>query len=436
VINTPLKPQNLPETLVWYYILYTYPIYFLGAQFVLAPLLATFLTGYLLNKWWHQTEETPAAEKITISPSAWVWVIAMLILEVALIVGHFNFDLGMGEIIRSSVLWYRTWALWALFPLVGHLHIRPKLIYRAVCILCLQSLIMVVIGNLATVGHIPNIHYISPLKALGGGAKPYEVDFFHNSISERLKLFAVWPTILAFICNVYFCFALGESDKRWKFIGMFSSVVMVALSQSRTASLALPFVLLTVWVLTNFIRPWVQFATGFVSALAGMFAPALIDSLKSFKAQFDKARAGSSKIRKIIYRLSLDHWWNEARIWGHGVRAEKGPPITVNLPFGSHHTWFGVLYLHGLVGFVTLAITFFWTFVDLLIKAQTSDTAKMGLRILFMIFICSLADNLEFFAYLYWPALIVLGAAFKESQSLSSDHPPVLYEKLPQNIYS
>src|SRR4028118_1634172 len=90
-----IKPQNLPEKLVWYYILSTYPVYFLGAHFVLTPLLASFLVVYLIFKWWNQTEETPLAEKITISPSVWVWLLTMLVIEFALIVGHLNFELGI-----------------------------------------------------------------------------------------------------------------------------------------------------------------------------------------------------------------------------------------------------------------------------------------------------------------------------------------------------
>ncbi|MBD0328077.1 MAG: O-antigen ligase family protein, partial [Pyrinomonadaceae bacterium] len=402
-----IKPQNLPEKLVWYYIIGTYPIYLLGAQFVLAPILVSFLIFYLLLKWWNQTEETPISEKITISLSVWVWVIAVLVIEFALIVAHINFNLGTFTLIKSSLLWYRTWGLFALFPLVGHLNIRPQLIYRAVCILCLQSLIVVLIGTIAESIVIPNIVYISPLKASGGMPIQYETQIFHG-IQSRLKLFAVWPTFLALLGNIYFCMAMREKDKKWQFVGMFSSVFMIVVSQSRTATVGLPIVLVTVWFLTNCWRPKVQLATGLLAFPMGLFVQELINLIESFREQFDKFRAGSSKIRAIIYRMTLERWWYDAPIWGFGLR-DEAPAIVVNLPLGTHNTWFGALYSHGLVGCVALAIAFLWSFIHLLIKAQTSDVAKVGLSIILLLFLGSLADNLEVFAYLLWPGLILLG---------------------------
>jgi len=413
--SIPIKPQNLPEALIWYYIIFTYPIYFLGAHFVLAPLLATFLTGYLIFQWWNQTEETPIEERIIISSSAWVWVIAVLVIEVALIVGHLNFNLEIKRIITSSILWYRTWGLMALFPLIGHLNIRAKLIYRAICILCLQCLIIIIIGCIAKLVGIPNIVYTSPLKLLGGIPKQFEVEVFNIFSKDRLKLFALWPTFLALLCNIYFFFALQDHDKKWRLIGLFSATFMIVATQSRTATLCLPFVFISVWMLTNIFRPWVQFLLGFVSLISGLFSLKLIDFMTNFKEQFDNFRAGSSKVRNIIYRMSLRRWWNEAPIWGLSIR-DSGGEVVTNLPLGSHHTWIGALFSYGLVGCGALAFAFIWSFIDLLIKAQTSETAKVGLSVILILFICSLADNIEFFSYLYWPGLIILGIAFNENQ--------------------
>lgn len=420
--NIKIKPENLPETLIWYYIIYTYPIYFLGAQFVLSPIIATFLTVYLLKKWWNQTEDTPINEKIIISSSAWIWLIVALVIEIALLVGTSNFDSTTSNILTASVLWYKTWGIFALFILIGHLNIRPKLIYRAICYLCLQSLIMAIIGTIYGILDFPKIIYFSPLQIFGSGLKAYEVVIFNSVIHQRLSLFAVWPTIFASLCNVYFYCAMQESDKKLRYIGMISSILMIVLSRSRTAILCLPFVFFAVWFVTNFIRPRVQLMTGFIIFIVGIFAPTLINSLQAFKAIFDKARSGSSEVRAMIYRLSLDSWWNEAPIWGHGAMQQKGPFIIVKLPLGSHHTWIGILFTHGLVGCFALAVAFLWSFIDLLIKAQTSETAKVGLSIFLIITISSFADNVEFFAYLYYPGLIILGSAFKESSQYQNDY--------------
>jgi len=45
-LATVIKPQNLEEKVVWYYIIGTYGLYFLGAQFVVAPVMAWLLVLY------------------------------------------------------------------------------------------------------------------------------------------------------------------------------------------------------------------------------------------------------------------------------------------------------------------------------------------------------------------------------------------------------
>ena len=34
-----MKPQNLPEGLIWYLAIATYPLYFLGALYIVIPIL-------------------------------------------------------------------------------------------------------------------------------------------------------------------------------------------------------------------------------------------------------------------------------------------------------------------------------------------------------------------------------------------------------------
>lgn len=419
-----MKPQNLPETLVWYYIVGTYVIYFLGAQYVCAPLLATILTIYLLKKWWEQSDDSPAEEKITISLSVWVWIVSMLVMEVALIMGHLDFDLGLSKIINSSLTWYRRWALLALFPLAGHLNIRPALIYRAICILCLQSLLLIPVGYLASVIHLPYHLYTSPLKVLGGGSfytvtPLYQID--EDNGQPRLVLFAPWAPALGLVANIYLCLARQEFNKKWRWIGITGSIAMIVCSVSRLALLCIPIVPSLVWFLSNFTRPWVQFATGLVSFLAGMFAPGMINVLQTFKEQFSKARASSSEVRKILGRLALYRWETEAPLWGHGIIEPRGPKVAENMPIGSHHTWYGVLFLHGLVGLIALSIPLIWSFVDLLIKAQNSPNARVALSILIILMLFTFAENLETLAYIYWPGLLMLGIAFRDKVFISPE---------------
>jgi len=409
--RTSIKPQNLPEALVWYFVIGTYFIYLLGAQFLLAILLACFLNLYLLVKFWNQTDQTPTEERITLSFSTWVWFLGMLAIALALVIGHLNFDQGLVRIVKSSV----KWLPFALLPLAGSLKIRSQLITRAVCILCLQSLILIPILYLASVLDIPSHVYTSPLAVLGGAADRYEVHLYVIDSNEaRLILFTPHGPALGLAGNLFFCIANQELNQKWRWFGMIGAVAMIVASVSRMAVLCLPFVIIAVWFLTNFFRPWVQFTTGFVSVLAGIFLPTLIDTLETFKQEFHKLRPGSSRVREVVLQMTIQRWRNEAPVWGHGVIEPEGPPAVYGTPLGTHHTWFSLLFAHGLVGCVAFALTLGLVFIDLLIKAQNSQLAKVGLGIVLVFFVFTFGDVIYDSSYTYCPALLTLGIAFKE----------------------
>ena len=91
----------------------------------------------------------------------------------------------------------------------------------------------------------------------------------------------------------------------------------------------------------------------------------------------------------------------------------KGPDVVANMPIGSHHTWYGALYTHGIVGFIGILIPIVYTFIELLIKAQRSKLATTALTILLICILFSFGENLEGLAYLYWPGLVVVGMGLK-----------------------
>jgi len=78
-----------------------------------------------------------------------------------------------------------------------------------------------------------------------------------------------------------------------------------------------------------------------------------------------------------------------------------------------------LLFVKGAVGFVALAVPMLLSFVTLVIKAQHSKVAKIGLNILLIIFLNSFADSLEVTVYIVWMALVFMGIAYKESQGQS-----------------
>jgi hypothetical protein len=414
-----MKPQNFPEKVVWYLLIGIYGLYFAGAQFIIVPAAAWFLTFYIGFKIWTQTEKTPDEEKIIIPIGVWVWILGMLVLEVALIQGHSDFDMGWGKIINSTIFqWLRQTAMMALFPLVGCLNIRPQLIYRAICIVCLQSLIFMPICFLASVVHIPEYLYYSPLRIIGRGGETFYAVSLYNIDSDthavRLQLFTPWAPALALVANVYFFLACQESNRKWRWIGIIGSIAMCVVTQSRLGVICFPIILLLSAFLSNVTKPLTNFLGGILCFLGGIFSSWILDGIKTFKAAFNGARASSSEVRSNLKEIAIYRWKTEAPIWGHG-ELESGPKVVEHMPIGSHHTWAGLLFMRGIVGFMAFAIPMLWSFVELLIKAQKSNTAKAGLNVVLVLFLFTFAENIDTLSYLFWPGLVIMGLGFKEA---------------------
>jgi hypothetical protein len=423
-----MKPQNFEERLIWYTIIGTYVLYVLGAQPIVVPLITWLLALYFCKKFWKQTPNTPVQERITVSFTVRLWIICIFTVLVGLIIAHINFDTGVDRFIKSLLKWAREFALWGLFPLIGCLNIRPQLLYRAACIVCLQSLILIPICYLAFILHLPEgTLYVSPLAYLGGNSPDLysTVLYFFDSETNlpRLTFFAPWCPNLALIAMIYFFLARQESNKRWRLIGMIGSTAMVVTTVSRLAVLSLPMVILLTWVLTNFSQPIIYFATGIVSFLTSIFAAQLNSFFEIFAEKFNGARASSSEVRINLVRISLDRWWSDAPIWGHGFTEVKGPPVVYFLPIGTGGcgTWVNLLYTKGIVGFIAVAVPFVWSFVDVVIKAQKSTTARVGLSVLLVFFLFSFIEELDLLSYIYWPGILMIGIALKgEVQEVSN----------------
>jgi hypothetical protein len=416
-----MKPQNLEERIVWYAIIGTYGIYLIGGQSIFIPLIAWFLIVYLCKKDWNQTPTTPVQERITIPFTVWLWIICTVIVLIGLIISHINFEIGTDRFIKSLLKWLREYALWGAFPLIGCLNIRPQLLYRAACIVCLQSLILIPILYLAFILHLPSgTLYVSPLYYLGGNSPDlYSVVlyFFDDETGlPRLTFFAPWCPNLAIIAAIHFFLARQESNKKWRLIGMIGSIGMVVSTVSRMALLCFPIIILLTWILTNFTRPIIYFAAGGVSFLTSIFSAQLSNFFEIFAQKFNGARASSSEVRIALVRLSLERWWSEAPIWGHGFTEAEGPAIVYFFPVGTGGcgTWINLLYTKGLVGFIAFILPFAWSFVDLVIKAQKSANAKVGVSILLVFFFFSFIEELDTLSYIYWPGILMIGIALKE----------------------
>ena len=411
-----MKPQNFEESLVWYVIIGTYGIYALGMLFPIYSLLGWVLGGYVVFKICLQTKDTPPNEKVRIPWIIYLWVIYSLITLVATYAGITDFKLGTNALLRAILGWLTSSTIMPLFLLSGCLNIRAKLIYRAVCILCLQSLIVIPIAYAAYYLNLPGIVYSSPIERLiQNGPIFHNVGFYTSDYgvnNVRLFLFTPWCPALALVSNVYFFMVLQESNKTWRYIGIVGAIAMNIVSLSRAGLVTLPAVFIMIWSWRNLTRPEIQITAGIVSFIAGIFSTTLTNAATEFVDTFYSSRADSSRVRAALQRVAIDAW-KEAPIWGHGTQ-KPGPPVLANLPIGSHHTWVGLLYTKGLVGFLALLLPVLCSFLDLLIKARQSKIAETALSILLVLIFFSFGEQIDILGYIFWPGLIIIGIAFKE----------------------
>jgi hypothetical protein len=410
-----MKPQNFEERLIWYTLISTYLLYITGLLFPVNTTICWVLLVRLLRKIWLQ-KNYPSSEQLHIPWTIWVLIISMMVMLFSTIVGLVDFNYDAKEIIRSMLNWTRDWSLLALFPLIGCcLNIRPKLIYRAACIICLQSLIIMPICCLAYVLKFPPLLYSSPLERITQNGKIYYNIILYirdyDSGGLRLSLFTPWAPALGLISCIFLIFALNESNAKWRLIGLLGSIAMLILSVSRGALVFLPLVILAVWMLTTLSNYYLQIAAGFTCFVGGLFSAQFLDALKAFFDEFSGARKSSSEVRAALERLALERWL-EAPIWGHG-KPIKGPPLLKGMPIGSHHTWFGLLFTQGAIGFSAFLIPSVTTVIALIIKLQKDQTARVGLSVWLLILFASMSDNIEKLAYIYWSALLVVGIALR-----------------------
>ncbi|MCL1145191.1 O-antigen ligase domain-containing protein [Shewanella marinintestina] len=415
-------PKNSDEVIVWRAITGTYAFWLLGAMYVVAPVIAWILLLRMFKR--HLVDKTI----YPITRAQTTWLIAMVVMLLALIIGHLTNELGFAKLIKSSIGWAKGWALLAIFPLLGSLNIRPHLIYRACCIVCKHTLFLLPLFILAWAVGLPSTLYTSPLSIIGGPGP----EFFSVSLYEidpasglpRWRLFTPWAPALGMVANLFFIFATQEQSARYKFYGITGSLSMVLISQSRLA-LVCYLLLAGFFLFIRFYRsPWIYLIASPILLLFGVFGIEVIEKLQQSVEAFKSARAGSTRVRQELANIAIERWANEAVFWGHGI-VERGPHLVEYMPIGSHHTWYGLLFVKGIVGALALAIPMLISLLSLLGHIFSSKLSAVAVAILLQLFLYTFGENLEILAYLFWPGLIIIGIAHKERANHAPNEPVV-----------
>ena len=414
--ETANHPQTAAERLIARTIEWTWALWLVGGLYIAGPALGWVLEGMVALALYLDRAKASAIPR-----TVWAWLAGMLAMLVILWVGHVNFELGMAKTIKSSVGWAKGWALLALFPLAGAtLKIRAEVIYRAVCRLGLQTLVLLPIFLVAPFVGLPELLWVSPLKVLGGAGPEYFVAQLYTiepgAGTPRWQFFAPWSPAAGMMGVLYMLLAAQEKHRGWKAIGIAGGLMLALFSHSRLALVALLAIVPFVWGASRLGRGQLWLLAAPAVFALGIFGPLLIEMIESAVGEFSAARADSSRVRAALGRIAILRWETEAYWFGHGV-VENGPHLVEYMPIGSHHSWYGLLFVKGLLGAIALAIPLGATFLVLLIKAQSGTSARIGLSLTLALVLYSFGENLEILAYLYWPALVVIGIALRRRSS-------------------
>ena len=147
-------------------------------------------------------------------------------------------------------------------------------------------------------------------------------------------------------------------------------------------------------------------AAFFVALSADVWLPIAVEQFEHLRAM----RAESSYVREALARIAVHRWLSEAPIWGHGI-VEKGPHLVEFMAIGSHHSWYGLLFVKGAVGFLALLLALAYSLVELILKAQKNRSARVALSLAIFIVFTTFTENIEILAYIIWPAFVMIGIA-------------------------
>ncbi|MGB7373891.1 O-antigen ligase family protein [Pontixanthobacter sp.] len=414
-------PQTPAERLISVTIQSTWALWLVGGLYIAGPALGWILALMAARELYLAPGLAPANRPPQPGLVIQVWLAAMLVMLVVLWIGHSNFNLGAAKTIKSSIGWAKGWALIALFPFAASvLHIRAEYIYRAICKLGLQTLIILPVFIAAPFIGLPDTLWVSPLQILGGAGSEYFAATLYTiepgAGTPRWQFFAPWSPAAGMIAVVYVVLAAQERHLGWKVTGIIAGLALAVLSQSRLALVAIILIVPVLYMLGRTRSPALWMAAVPAVLLAGLFGPVLIELADQIMSDFRGARADSSRVREALGRIAIERWENEAPWFGHGV-VENGPHMVEYMPIGSHHSWYGLLFVKGLVGALALAVPLALSVIVLAAKGVSDALPRTAFGMVLVLVLYSFGENLEILSYLYWPALIVIGLALKAPPS-------------------
>ncbi len=416
-----MRPKNPAERIIWCAMIWTWPFYAMGALYVVGPVLGWILAALAgLSLYLGEGIRPDLRATVPVPMLVWLWGLGMAVMLMALWTGHLDWGLGIKQMIKSSIGWAKGWALIPLFIFAGAvLPIRRALLVRGQSVVGLWTLCLAPLLLAAPYLGLPDRIFTSPLKAVGGPGPEYFTFYLYTidpaSWTPRWQFYAPWSPFAALLGVIMVLFALEERHRGWMSAGLVAGIVMILASKSRMGLVGLVFCTIGPRMLPLVARSAVWLVASAIAASFAGWGAAAMD-LGSYAVHgFKQARADSTRVRETLQRIAYERWQSDAIWFGHGT-VKPGPHIVEYMPIGSHHTWYGLLFVKGLVGFLAFLIPFAAHFCIVAIDAVSSARGRLPLGLLFTILLLTMGENLEIEVYLLWPALLMLGCHLREME--------------------
>lgn len=411
--------RTLPENLCFWTLVLTWPLYGLGALYLTGPVLAwTLLLLVLISAYLGPAMRDDLVIAGALPPIVWAWIAGMLAMLLTLWIGHINWNLGLGQTIKSSIGWAKGWAMIAIFILVGAaLQIRRDVLVRGQNIVGLVTLLLFPFMFLASHVGLPSRLYVSPLQATGGPGPEYFSVYLYiidpETMTPRWQFFAPWAPFAGLLGVTMAVFALEDRRRFWMFCGLAGGLLMIYFSKSRMSlvGLAAGVMLPRLMPYLKNTKTWLALAS--VASLMAIFGQSLADLLLGGVRSFREARMSSTRVRDTIQHIGLNRWQAEAPWFGHGT-IERGPHIVEFMPIGSHHTWYGLLFVKGIAGFLSFLVPFVWHVALVAADSIRGPRGRLPFALMLNFVILTFGENIEVEVYLLWPAFVLLGIHARE----------------------
>jgi len=309
----------------------------------------------------------------------------------------------------------------AIFILIGSVfQIRRDVLIRGQNIVGLTTVLLLPIMLAAPhVGLHPRL-FVSPLQATGGPGPEYFSIYLYTidpeTMTPRWQFYAPWSPFAGLLGVVMAIFAVEDRKRFWMICGLMGGIAMIYFSKSRMSlvGLAVCIIIPRMMPLLKTTRTW--FALAGIASILAIFGASVLNSIQGAVVGFKNARVSSSRVRDTIQSIGYYRWQTEAPWFGHGT-ITRGPHIVEYMPIGSHHTWYGLLFVKGLVGFFALLIPLINHLIQVTLDAIKGPRGRLPLALMLNFVILTFGENIEIEVYLLWPAFILLGIHARELMS-------------------